>query len=88
MKPDTSDPDKIRVSRFTPGEEDRRVVVRNSVDSVLRGVSAIGGTYGDAVQILRSAKEKGFLADQLALDPLPRALRLYYREDANADSEG
>ena len=30
--------------------------------------------------------EKGYLKDQLAIDPLPKTLRLYYREDATSDA--
>ena len=85
LKPDTADPSLVRISRFRPGNEDRRVVVSNSIEDVIRGIGQVGGGYGDLIQVLREAKEKGFLADQLAFDPLPEPLRTYYRDEERSD---
>ncbi len=81
LKADPSQPGKLRISRFRPGKEDQRAVVGISIDAVIRGIAAVGGGYGDAITVLRSAKDSGFLADQLAIDPLPKGQRTYYRDD-------
>jgi hypothetical protein len=88
IKPDSSDPTQLRISRFQPGKEDRRTVVSHSLADVIQGIVNVGGEYGDVIATLRIAKDKGLLADQLAIDPLPATVRTYYRDDAeNEDSE-
>ncbi|TWU26697.1 flagellar basal body P-ring protein [Novipirellula galeiformis] len=87
LKTDPEKPDHLRISRFKAGEGDRRVVVPSSVRAVLEGIVEVGGGYGDAVAVLREAKQKGFLLDQLAIDPLPQPLRTYFREDEQEDED-
>ena len=87
LKPEPSNPKQIRISNFKAGEDDRRVVVDNSLPSLIRGIVAVGGGYGDVIYLLRTAKEKGFLKSQLAIDPLPETWRLYYREDSETKSD-
>ena len=86
LKADPKQPGKLRISRFQPGKEDQRAIAGTSIDSVIRGIAAVGGGYGDAIELLRSAKENGYLADQLAFDPLPKGQRTYYRDEAEAES--
>jgi len=40
------------------------------------------------ISILRLAKDKGFLSDQLAIDPLPAAVRVYYRDEDEEETGG
>ena len=81
IKPDPKHPDELlRVSRFEAGEQDRRVVVSNSPDDVIAGIVQVGGGYGDVINLLREAKNRGFLQDQLAINPLPAPIRTYYRD--------
>ncbi len=87
LKPEPSEPTKVRISRFGVGQDDRLIVVDHSLPSIIRGIVAVGGGYGDVVAVLRSAKDKGFLSDQLALDPLPKALRTYYRNGVAKQSD-
>ena len=89
IKPDPNHPEELlRISRFQAGEQDRRVVVSNSLDDVIAGVVQVGGCYGDVINMLREAKNQGFIQDQLAISPLPPSVRTYYREEAeNSDSE-
>jgi hypothetical protein len=61
--------------------EDKRTTVPTSLASVIRGIVSVGGGYGDVIATLRLAKDKGYLADQLAIDPLPAAVRVYYRDE-------
>ncbi|MGB7344401.1 MAG: flagellar basal body P-ring protein FlgI [Pirellulaceae bacterium] len=80
LKPEPSNANKIRVSRFCAGKDDRRIVCDNTVASLAKAIVGVGGGYGDVVSVLRTAKDKGFLTDQLAINPLPKAFRTYYRD--------
>jgi hypothetical protein len=81
IKPDSDQGDQLRISRFQVGQEDKRAIVPNSVASVIGGIVSVGGGYGDVISALRMAKDKGYLKDQLAIDPLPWAMRTYYRDE-------
>ncbi len=72
---------KLRISRFRPGKPDAFAEVDATVAGLLRGITEVGGFYGDAVATLRIAKSQGILIDQLAFDPLPKSQRTYYRDD-------
>lgn len=84
---------RFRISRFRPGQEDAFAEVDATWPAILRGITEVGGGYGDAVATLRMAKEQGVLVDQLAFDPLPQFQRTYYRDqdaddhDQNASDE-
>lgn len=88
IKNDAKRPDRLRVSRFQPGKEDQRVVVPNSVSAVAAAIVRVGGGYGDMIAMLRSAKDLGYLKDQLAIDPLPAPVRTYYRDEDGQEDEG
>ncbi|WP_442507520.1 flagellar basal body P-ring protein FlgI [Novipirellula sp. SH528] len=81
LKNDPEKPGFIRISRFRAGEDDRLLIVPSSLHSVVEGIAEVGGGYGDVVAVLREAKKKGYLVDQLAISPLPRAMRTYFRDD-------
>ncbi len=72
---------RLRISRFRPGEPDVFTEVDASVAGLLKGITEVGGVYGDAVATLRMAKQQGILKDQLAFDPLPKSQRTYYRDE-------
>ncbi len=81
IRPDESEPHKIRVTRFQPGADDGRVVVPSTVQGLLTGITTAGGGFGDCVAILKAAKSKNYLECGLAMDPLPKSMRTYHRED-------
>ena len=81
LKPDLTTPGKLKISRFQVNADDKRVTVSDSLASVISGIVAVGGGYGDVISILRMAKAKGYLSDQLAIDPLPAAVRVYHRDE-------
>ena len=85
LKADPSEPGQIRISRFQAGKDDRRVVVPDSVAAIAQGIVAVGGGYGDVITVLRKAKDDGLLDAQLAIDPLPKTSRKYYRDVGNDD---
>ncbi|MCO8121969.1 flagellar basal body P-ring protein FlgI [Stieleria sp. TO1_6] len=84
LKPDSSEAGKIRVSRFEVGKQDRRATVPASIRGIIEGVVAVGGSYGDVVTILRMAKSSNYIEDQVAIDPLPKPMRTYYREEQSS----
>ncbi len=85
LKQDPATADKIRISRFQVGEQDQRKIVPSTLRSVVQGIVAVGGNYADVVAVLREAKTKGQLNDPISIDPLPKALRTYYREDESEE---
>lgn len=85
IKPDPNDASSIRISRFAIGKDDRRAKVSSTIQGLIEGVVSVGGGYGDVIAILREMKTKGYLDDHLAIDPLPEALRTYYRDDYDSD---
>jgi hypothetical protein len=80
-------PQRLKISRFQAGEEDKRATTSVSIDSFIAGLASVGAGYGEVIEILRLAKDGDQLQGQLAVDPLPRSLRKYYREDAGEDEE-
>jgi len=81
IRPEESDPSKLRVSRFQAGADDRRASVPATVSGLLTGITLVGGGYGDCVAVLRKAKENQVINCGLAIDPLPKSLRTYHREN-------
>jgi flagellar basal body P-ring protein FlgI len=73
--------DQLKISRFEPGKQDQRIQVADSVAAICKGISDVGGRYGDVITVLRQAKELGYLSEQLAIDPLPKSQRTYFRDD-------
>lgn len=84
---DPSQEGQIRVVRFQADKDERRATVPNTVASVIKGISDVGGSYGDVITVLRLTKERGELVEQLAIDPLPTSKRTYYREQSGSDDE-
>lgn len=88
IKPDADSPGQIRISRFQVGKEDAIALVDSTVPSLIAGLASVGGGYGDVIEVLRLVKSKGYMADQLAIDPLPASMRTYYRETEESTDEG
>ena len=87
IKREPSEMGQLRISRFQPGKEDKRATASNSVSALIEGIVAVGGGYGDVIAVLRTAKDEGYLTDQLAIDPLPKSSRTYFRnEDSDEDA--
>lgn len=87
VRPEKDDPTQIRVSRFRPGHEDKRATVPATISGLLTGVALTGGDYGACVSLLRTAKSNQFITCGLAIDPLPKAMRTYHRDDNLAPSD-
>jgi hypothetical protein len=84
----STDPEQIKISRFTPGREDRVAYAGPTVEQVIRGIVSLGGTYGDVIQALQEAKQAGLIAARMEVDAVPRTGITYHREDdSSRDSE-
>jgi len=84
------------VSKFAVDEADQKRVVSTQVDSVIRAVVELGGTYPDVVQALQELEADGALGGRFEVNTVPEAGRTYKRvameksaaPDHQADGEG
>jgi len=72
--------EEVTVARFAIGEPDEERIVSAKLDSVLRAVVELGGTYPDLVQMLQAASDQHLLEGRFAIDALPEAGRTFRRE--------
>lgn len=79
----STDPEQIKISRFTPGKEDRVAFAGPTVEQLIRGIVSVGGTYGDVIQALQEAKQAGHIEARLEVDAVPRTGIAYYRDEEN-----
>jgi hypothetical protein len=56
------------VSRFTAGEPDQQADVPARVETIVRAIVQLGGTYPDVVQFLQQASSHHALSSRLAFD--------------------
>ncbi len=59
---------KISIARFAVHQADKRQVVENTVEAVIRGIAEVGGDYPDVVQALQQARANGSLASRFEVD--------------------
>ena len=74
---------QIKVSHFSETTQQR--VVPNDVDSVVRAVVELGGTYPDVVQMLQQAKEAGSLQSRFRVNALPEVGRTPSKKGSGED---
>jgi hypothetical protein len=78
-------PDRVTVSRFAVRQPDQKRVVDAKVDSIIRAIVELGGTYPDVVQALQQSKSSRSLSGRFEVDALPDGDRTYRHKDALAD---
>ncbi len=71
---------KLVLSRYEPGEEDQRLELDPRISDVIEAVVAMGASYPDVVQMLVQAERQHNLPGKIAIDALPQAGRVYYRQ--------
>ncbi len=79
------DDEKVRVIRFTPGEEDEELVTSNRLGDVARTIVELDGGYEEVYQAFRSAKLTGKLNSRLEVDRQARAGRKFERDTSESD---
>jgi hypothetical protein len=72
------------VSRYKPGEEDRRLEVPLEIAEVIRALASQGATYPDIVQMLVQAERQHNLPGRIAVDALPQAGRVMTRLETSS----
>jgi flagellar basal body P-ring protein FlgI len=77
-----TDAEQIKISRFTPGQEDKVTYTGIAVEQVIRGIVSLGGTYGDVIQALQEAKQAGLIPARVEVDALPRTGIAYARDES------
>jgi len=78
---------RIKVSRFAAGEEDRQQVCSKQLDDVVRTIVEVGGSYDDVAECLLEAKRKEYLDARVVVDALPRVNRTHRRTDSSPTAE-
>lgn len=81
----SQDEGRVKVSRFAPGEDERRLECSTRLDDVLRAIVGIGGGYADVYQVVREAQKSGALAARVEVNALPTADRSYDRSESTSD---
>lgn len=71
----------VTLTKIAPGEETVRREVPNDVAAVIREVTEMGASYPDVAQMLMQSYQQGNLVGRLELDALPRAGRVYQRNE-------
>jgi flagellar basal body P-ring protein FlgI len=74
------DGDKVRVSRFLPGQDDAIEYCSTRVDEIIRAIDKLGGSYSHVIELIRAARDQQALACRLVLDANPRPGRKYSPE--------
>jgi flagellar basal body P-ring protein FlgI len=78
---------KISIARFAVNQPDKRQVVENSVEAVIRGITEVGGDYPDVVQALQQARANGALDSRFEVDAIPERGRIFDRNRRLAQAE-
>ena len=75
---------QIKVSQFGGSTEQR--TVPTDVESVIRAIVELGGTYPDVVQMLQQAKKSGALASRFRVNALPEGGREFMKDESRVAS--
>jgi flagellar basal body P-ring protein FlgI len=78
---------RISVVKVNATAADKRTVVDNTVDDLIRGIAEVGGDYPDVVQALQQARASGSLTSRFEVDAIPERGRLYDRNRRLAHSD-
>lgn len=76
---------EIKVSQF--GGTTQQRTVANDVESVIRAVVELGGTYPDVVQMLQQANTSGALSSRFRVNALPEGGREFLRDELEVASK-
>ena len=76
---------QIKVSQFDGATQQR--TVGNDVESVIRAVVELGGTYPDVVQMLQQANSTGALTSRFRVNALPEGGREFLRDELKVASK-
>lgn len=72
---------KLRVTKYTPGGEDRTHVCAAAVTDLVSALVEVEASYPEIVQVLHETKAQGNLEARLEFDAIAKAGRTFSRED-------
>jgi hypothetical protein len=78
------DDQRVRVIKFSPGEDDEELVTSNRLGDVIRTIVELDGGYEEVYQAFRSAKLTGKLSSRMEVDSQARAGRRYQRDTSGS----
>jgi len=70
----------IRIAKRQSDGEMLQGIIANDLQSLLRALPSVEGNYGDVVHILDQLGQKGYISIPVAINPRPRAGRIYKRD--------
>ncbi len=76
--------DRIVLSKYKVGYEDKRKEVSTRVSDVIRTAVELGASYPDVAQMLLQAASQQNLSSRIEIDALPQGGREFVRKDASA----
>lgn len=71
---------ELRVSRFTPGQQDKVETCSTQLHDVVRTVAELGGRYEDLLHLVHEAKRHNYLAGRVVVDAIPQSSRLLEKQ--------
>jgi flagellar basal body P-ring protein FlgI len=79
---------RVRITRFVPGKDERRLECSTRLDDIVRTLAAIGVRYPDILQAVQEAQRTGALAARVEINALPTPDRQYEgSEDSSANDD-
>ena len=79
------DDGRIRLTRFTPGQEDQVKICAPQLDQVVRAIVDLGGSYGEVMDAVRQLQSQGDLPTRVVIDATPKPGRVYHRDTPETD---
>lgn len=71
----------LSIKRFQADDDDFSATSERDIVSFLKGLDRVGASYGDALGVLQLADDRNALSASVAVDPMPKGRRLYFRDD-------
>jgi len=78
----------VRVSRFSPDDNDIRIECSSRVQDVIEAIAKAGGGYGEVYDAMKAAEKSGALPGRLAVDATPKPGEDYYAASQKEDEPG
>ncbi len=75
------DDGRVKVSRFTPGQDDQVEICSPKLDELIRAIVKLGGGYADVLEAVRTAKAREYIDARVVIDAVPRPGREYFRDE-------
>ncbi|MCC6508860.1 MAG: HEAT repeat domain-containing protein [Pirellulaceae bacterium] len=78
---------RVSISHIVPGRDDRTAESTADLKSILRGISEVGGGFGDWVNFVRLCGADKLIPAEVAMNPVPLSGRKYNRDGLTLGTE-